>query len=187
MEKLEKPTLIVICGWALTGKSAIAVGVTNSLGFHWIDIDNVRSLNLGRPNPNQKTPEEREIDKKEMLASYELLFQATSINLALGRSVIITATFSREVYWKMFNRLLLSSNTNLKIISCEPQNDSEEEIRNRLNGRVFGQNTWSAVNSIELYREVKARYKSPELPHLKLDTSQTIHECLEEALTYITS
>lgn len=174
----------------MSGKSTIAKEISKTLEAHLIDIDDVRFLNFGPPNPNQTKSEEREIDKKEMFGSYELLLRAAVINLALDRSLIITATFSRETYWDMFRKIVkIPPNVCLKIISCEPQNDSEQEIRNRLTKRTFGKNTWSAVNSFELYEEVKNRYQSPNFPHLKLDTSppNTVGDSVKRTLTYINS
>ena len=103
MSKTKEQTLIVICGWAMSGKSTIAKEISKTLGIHLIDIDDVRFLNFGRPNPHPDASEkEMERDKKEMIGSYELLCKAIDINLHMNRSLIITATFTRPIYWEIF-------------------------------------------------------------------------------------
>lgn len=185
--------LIVICGWALSGKSTIAAGIKGNLDFdtHWIDIDEIRFLNFGPPNPRPDTSEElMQRDRMEMKGSYELLYATIEKNLVMGKSVLVTATFSRARYWNEILEILKRCpEVNVKVVSCEPQNDSKKETRNRINGRVFGKNTWSAVNSIKRYNEVKDRYESPPLPHLKLDSSppNTIGKCVQEVIAYIQS
>lgn len=186
---MKKPALIIICGWALSGKNTIAAGILNNLDIRWIDIDAIRILNFGTPDPHPDVSEEKmKRDQEEMKGSYELLYATIEKNLAMRNSLLITATFSRARYWDEILEILKQHPTvNYRVISCEPQNDDSEEISTRLQKRQFGVNCWSAVNSIERYREVKERYKSPPFPHLKLDTSppNTIAECVRKAIAYI--
>ncbi len=122
-----------------------------------------------------------------MKGAYELLFASVGMNLRMPRSLIVTATFSRTSYWKNFFATFSCPAPHLKIIWCRPQNDSDEEIQRRLDGRQFGINCWSSVNSLERYHEVKNRYETIKLPHLELDTSppHTVDESAEKALAYI--
>lgn len=153
--------------------------------MHWIDIDDIRFTCFGPPNPYPATEQELEKDRAEMLGSYRMLFAATTANLQMGRSLIISATFSRKSYWL---ELLASIPRHpIKVIWCRPQNDTDEEISARLARRRFGENCWSSVNTLDRYKEVKGRFQAPTLPHLTLDTSppNSVEDCVARAIEYL--
>lgn len=178
--------LIIVCGWPLSGKTEIARLISQTLEIHWIDIDDIRLLNFGKPNPYPNASNYlMEIDKAEMGGAYELLNTSAKLNLQIGRQLIITATFSRKKYWK--NLQQIGNPASMKIIWCKPINDSIEEIKRRLSGRQFGINCWSTVNSIERYLEVKTRFENPPPPYLELNTSppNSVEECVQKAMAYL--
>ncbi|MBP6859522.1 MAG: AAA family ATPase [Candidatus Magasanikbacteria bacterium] len=183
--------IVVICGWPVSGKDTLASQISSELGIHWLDIDRIRALHFGLPNPFPDVSEAAmELDRVEMKGSYELLYAAVGIGLRVGKSLIITATFSRSSYWENFQRVLTGCpSVNLRVIWCHPQNDTDQEIADRLSRRHFGVNSVSSVNSLARYHEVKSRYDTPVLPHLELDTSppHTIEECVRQAIAYLTA
>lgn len=185
------PTLAVFCGWAISGKGTVAELVSRKLGIHWIDVDAVRVLSFGPPNPHPNISEmAMNRDREEMKGAYDLLYAATEINLRAKRRLIITATFSRARYWDPITETLgRHPETEPRIIWCKPENDSDDEIRHRLEGRKFGINSWSSVNSLERYHEVRSRFDPIQFPHLELDTSppNTPEKCAEQAVAYILS
>lgn len=185
------PALIVVCGWPLSGKNTIAKHIAEALRVHWIDIDDIRILNFGPPDPHPNISEETmEQDRREMKGSYELLYAGVNIVLGMKRSLIITATFSRASYWEpLLAYLAQYPETALKVIWCRPLKDGDEEIARRLEGRIFGVNSWSSVNSMEHYAEVKNRFEIPPVTHLELDTSppHSPNECAKQVIAYILS
>ena len=187
----KNPILIIICGWAISGKGTVAKGVSDALKIHWIDIDEVRTLNFGPPNPNPNASEDtKKKDNEEMKGSYYLLYSAIEQVFEMERSLIVTATFSRIRYWKeILDAVNKHQNYDLKVVWCVPKNDSNEEISKRLAKRVFSVNSWSAVNSLDRYKEVKDRFKLPPIPYIEIDTSppNTPEKCVEQAVTYILS
>jgi predicted kinase len=189
-ENIES-TLVVVCGWPLSGKGTIARHLAKDPSMHWIDIDDVRVLNFGPPNPHPNISEEAmRRDKAEMKGSYELLYAAIGITLAMRRPLIVSATFSRAFYWEpVIAALARHPEGTLRILWCKPKGDTEGEIRRRLSKRHFGVNCWSSVNSVERYEEVKGRYEAPTLSLLQLDTSSPRHmkKCVEEARAYVLS
>jgi predicted kinase len=183
--------LIVLCGWAVAGKDTLAAAIAKQLNIHWLDIDAVRVLNFGTPNPHPVSQQEMEKDRREMKGAYDLFYSSITANMAMGRRLIVTATFSRTSYWDNFLEILIAArlSPNLRVIWCKPENDSDEEIARRLASRQFGVNCWSSVNSLERYHEVKARFEIPPVEHLTLDTSppNTVENCVDEAIKYILS
>lgn len=183
--------IVIVCGWALAGKDTIAAELSKRLDMPWLDIDQVRRLNFGAPNPLPVSVEEMDRDRLEMKGSYQLLYSSVGINAAMGRSLIATATFSRAAYWDSFFQSVAAAGASpkLRVIWCKPENDSDEEIAGRLARRQFGVNCWSPVNTLARYNEVKGRFQAPPIEHLMLDTSppNTIESCVNLAAQYILS
>ncbi len=184
-------TLVVVCGWSLSGKSTIAGRLSEKLDVHWVDIDNIRALHFGRPDPNPTATEEsRKRDGEEIKGSYNLLYRTADLYLGMSRSLIVTATFSRNRYYdEILQALVKYPHAKLKIVWCVPLHDTDAEMLSRLEKRQFGVNCWSSVNSIEYYKEIKNRYETPALPHLDLDTSSSdmIDQVVELAINYTLS
>lgn len=187
---MKQPTLIVVCGWPLSGKTTIAKIVAKRLGIHRIDIDELRHLCIGLPHPHPNTsPELMKKNNLEMGVAYELLLHVADIHLRLGRSVIIIATFSKMVGQEDLLAVLKNHpEASMRIVWCFPFDDNEEEIKRRL-ARGFGEGYVGGVNSLERYRETKKGFESIALPHIKIDTSSLVtqHECVTRAIGYIIS
>lgn len=156
------------------------------------NIDEVRRLCVGLPHPHpDSSPELTKKDGQEMRMAYRIMLYAAGENLAAGRSIIVTATFSRKMGQQMILDLLQKHpGVELRAVWCLPKNDSDKEIERRLK-RGFGESGYlGAVNSLVRYHEVKNRYEPIELfPALRLNTSSpnTIEDCVEEAIKYIAS
>ena len=119
-----------------------------------------------------------------------LLLPGAHETLFVGRSLIITATFSRKMGQQMLLDLMAKhQNAQLKVIQCIPQGDTSEEVARRIANRNFGHGKhMGAVNSVERYNEVKNRYDPIELLHLKMPTwgsGNTVEDELKIALDYI--
>ena len=186
--------LIVVCGLPLTGKSTVAQGLSSQLGIHHVDIDaQVRFPLLGPPDPNPyRSPEAEALSRKEMGECYDLLIHAARSNLALGRSVIITATFSSLRSRENLTRILQEyPSVDLRIVVCgtDRENVERDEIERRLAARAFGKDYFGGCNSVEHYLADKKRYApwTDDLPHLALDTFApcTIYHCVIQAHVYI--
>jgi predicted kinase len=183
--------LVIVCGWPVSGKTTIARRVQTVLDFHRVDIDDVRRVATGLPHPHPNMSEElRRRDVEEMAAAYALLLSIAEWHLEHGRSLIVTATFSRlsgqHDLQAVINR---HPDVLVRIIWCRPENDTREEIEHRLS-RPFGDGGYvGGVNSYDRYLEVKQRFQPIELPHLRIDTgpSETVDQSVERALRYIRS
>ena len=185
-----KQRLTVICGWPMSGKTTVARGLKHALGDHWIDADDVWVLFFGQPNPNPVTEEERAKDGQEVRRTYQLLIAGAGLHLELGRSLIISAPFSRTVGWSDLTEMMKGiPDVEVKVIWCKPSSDNETEIAQRLSLRQFGVNCWSSVNTSDRYLSGRGKFETPAIPHLMLDTSLPFTEgdSVSQALAYIKS
>ncbi len=75
MLTLDDLTLIGVFGWPFSGKTTLADELSQRLGTHCVDINNLRLVNIGKPhdNPNE-SPEAKQRDVQEMAGSYRFLF-----------------------------------------------------------------------------------------------------------------
>jgi predicted kinase len=183
-----KQSLTVLGGWPLSGKTTVARGLSNKLNRHWIDADDLWVLCFGKPNPNPVTDEEKAKDAQEVRRTYQLLVAAAAKNLEMGRSVIISAPFSRQIGWSDVTEMLKQfPEVHLKAIWCRPTADSEAEIKARLAERQFGVNSWSSVNTQDRYLAGREKFETPPIPHLVLNTSppHTPAQSIDLALLYV--
>lgn len=181
-------SLTVLCGWPMSGKTTVARGLAEKLNRHWIDADDIWVLCFGKPNPNPVTDEEKVKDGQEVCRTYQLLIAAAEKNLEMGRSIIISAPFSRQVGWFDVTEMLKRfPEVHLKAIWCRPSADGNTEISARLANRQFGVNCWSSVNSQDRYLAGRQKFESPTVPHLILDTSppHTEAETTDLALLFV--
>lgn len=188
----ERRQVIIFAGLPLTGKTTLAKRVSERLGVRHLDIDeNIRFPIFGYPDPDPyRSSETREQSRFQSGWCYDLLFHALDAHLAMGYSVIMTATFSRKLYRENLLKIIAKHpNVLLKIVWCTARREDTEveEVVRRLNSR--GKDHPGGCISVEHYLDDKRRYVPMDLPHLELDTfpPHTIEECTEKALQYILS
>lgn len=164
MNELQHPTLILLYGWAGGGKTAVAKHLEKRFGIPREEIDDVRERKMGRPKAKPETPDELEKEAVDMLKAYGLLAEVVDQHLAENRSLIITATFSKQKYWEIFRPIFKKHpHATIKIIQCVPVNDTPENVERILRQREReGYN--SAVNTPERYYDVKGRFTAPPFP-----------------------
>ncbi len=185
MEMLKNKTLIIICGVPLSGKTTIANKVSRELGIRHLDVDHdIRFPIFGAPEQDADlSTEGKEQERREMLSAYKVLLAAAEEYLSLGKSVILTATFSRNIYWLLTQEILAKHpETQLKVIQCQIIDDKEEEIWRRIHER--GVHT---VNSPVHYREVRDRYIKLPVDHKIIDTSgsNNLENKISQVLNYV--
>jgi predicted kinase len=184
--QLTQPTLIVVCGLPLSGKTEYSERIGAELGIRAIDIDrDLRMPVLGPPGASG-TP----LDGKQMGAAYALMFCAIEQHLKFGWSAVFTATFSSHKWGQTVLDNLFSGypDFHVRIVWCVLGENTDEEIQRRIDKREAIYT--GPVRSIARFRELEAKYDPIVLSgHLRLDTSPTrpIEECAAEALRYVLS
>lgn len=187
-----RPLVVAIAGLPAVGKGTLAEALSRALNIRHLDIDdNIRLPVFGQPHPNSYTdPELMAQGRAEMGQSYDLLFHAVEAHLNLGRSVIATATFSRELARKnLYVVMERHPEARLRVIWCRTRREEVElpEIERRLQARSFGVNYFGGCNTLAHYLADKQRYPDMDLPHLELDTfpPHTVEECTSRAIEYV--
>ena len=176
----------MICGLPLSGKTTIAEKLAPKLRIEHRDVDNDIRFRIFWRSPEQADLSERgkTRERNEMLSAYRVLLCVAEEFLGLGESIVVTATFSRDLYWEMTRRVMNNKpSAVLKVIQCWIKDDSDEVIRRRIKAR--GTHT---VNSLEHYWEVRDRYiKILPVQHCVIDTSSedAVEQNVEDALAYV--
>ncbi len=184
---LKKPTIVVICGWPCSGKSAVARELRKSIPMHLIDSDETRQFAVGGFNPNwEATEEARRQNQQEMALCYDIAHRAAATHAKLGKHLMLTFLYTSPTSWKFLREALSPyPDTALKVIWCYPGFDDESRIRTILEKRVT-EGYFGGSQTYEHYCYNKSQFHPPEVPHLKVLTFvQTPEECARQALNYI--
>ncbi len=149
--------LIIGCGWSLSGKTTVMNLVSEKLRIPYLDIDAIRKAAFGEP-PKDLTGETQN-EAAEMLAAYRLLSRVCDEHLHLGRSLIVTATFSKNTYHEIWNAMLdrhPQAQAHLIWVKPVPGADTEEAVSRLLAERST--NYRGATTSYHRYTEVRDRF-----------------------------
>lgn len=193
---MKHPTIVIGCGWALSGKTTAMARASELLGIRHLDIDtSFRTPVFGQPPKKPSTPQEMQNEADEMLASYRIMSRAADEFLRLGRSLVVTATFSKPIYHTIFNQMIArhpEAHPYLVWIQPEPGADTEDNVNRLFTER--GSRYESSVNTYERYVEVRGRFLTNAKPiiekrsHLKALTwpVNTPEETVHQVVRYIT-
>ena len=101
--------LVVLCGPPCTGKSAIGEDLQNRFGFIHLEVDAIRQRIL--PDSDQNI-EDRNTAYRAMHLMAELL-------LRHGATVVVDATYNRELHRKELAAILKTVETSAALIQCK--------------------------------------------------------------------
>lgn len=177
--------LIVLRGLPASGKSTLAEKISKTLGIHWIDVDAVRLIATGMPNPHPKAEDgSLKRDGEEMDISYRMMLAMVDENLKAGRSIIMTATFSRAMAHDQIQYLLTENpGTELNLIWCNPQGITNDELEKRFNREGY----LGTTNTVERFRELERDFV-PDINHPQFELRTALYpvkQCLAFALAFI--
>ena len=117
--------LIVICGPPCTGKSTMGAELQRRLGSAHLDVDALRQQLL--PDSDQRI-EDRDI-------AYRKMHSFAGQLLRLGKSVIVTATYNREMHRRELAAMLNTVHSRVALIQCRAP---LETVISRFNSRPAG-------------------------------------------------
>jgi uncharacterized protein len=154
--------LVILSGPPCTGKSTIGAELQRRLGFTHLDVDALRQELL--PNSDQRI-EDRDIAYRRMHWFAEQL-------LGFGKTVIVNATYNREVHRKEVAAILKKVQSRAVLIQCRAP---LETVISRFNSRSPGH---AALDLTEdLVRELWTNFA--------WSTDGVIVETIDQALAHI--
>jgi len=180
----NKTSIIIICGWPLSGKSQLATKIHDLTGIHFADIDEISRVCIGMPNSRNEI-------KNRMEMAYELLHQTVRVHLEVAsapQSLIIVATYSKSSSWDYLFKILKPHDDaiSIKIIWVRPVDDSYENVKKLLLNRIDSE-YGGGCNTVKEYFDVKRTFVPPPIFHLIIDSwfRYSIDECANNTLNYI--
>ncbi len=184
---MKDKTVVCIVGLPLSGKTSLGEALREATGEHFIDIDD-GPAHCAPPQENNPYHDEesKARERNRMITAYTVLHAAVSSNLEFGRSIIVSATYSRASTQDFLKTAVDSQGGSLKVIWCG-FNDTPEEIERRVNARVKS-GARGGCRSVTHYLDDKARFVPFETDcRIKVNTSESIATCVAQALAFVSS
>jgi len=153
-----RPTLIVVCGPAGTGKTTLANAVGEEIGFKVISSDIVRKELAGiSPTEHRYEEFEKGIYTRDFTQkTYREMMKRAEGFLKQGISIILDATFVAEVFREMVLAMAEDTNANLYFVECMLD---DATVRKRLDERSKKEGITSDARW-EIYLKQKEQYKT---------------------------
>jgi aminoglycoside phosphotransferase family enzyme/predicted kinase len=178
--KLNRPTLFITCGLMGTGKSTIARALSEALGWPYLSSDALRK-ELASLSPREHRYEKFQQGLYSPAFSrktYEALFERARNILAMGNSLIIDASFKKQLDRREAWALAHRAGADFLLIECQTP---EREVRRRLAGRASEPDEPSD-GRWELFGAQREDFEpveemSPD-SHLTLKTEGSVEDCL---------
>jgi DNA-binding transcriptional regulator YhcF (GntR family)/predicted kinase len=174
--KPERPQIILIGGYAGSGKTELGRMIVRETGWGMFDKDTTTRavveaalVSLGQP------PSDRESDTYLNIirpAEYEALMDATAENVACGASVVATAPFIQELSnpgWLSQAKARfdnLGANLNVVWVACDA-----DSMRAYIRHRDARRDDWKLANWDAYLAPLDLNFR-PEFPHVVIDNSQ---------------
>jgi len=169
------PLLIAMAGLPGSGKSTLARQLARQLPAVVVDKDRLRAA-LFPPNEIDYT------DSQDDLC-FEAGLQATAYLLKKGRTVILDGrTFSKTYQMDHLRQFAGTAHTRLEIIECCC---TDEVAAARLTRSQAAHIHPAANRNFALYQKLQAQAEPIRLPHLVVDTSEGIEQCVARCLEYL--
>ncbi len=169
----ERPLILVLCGWPLSGKTSTAAHLQRRLDVHVADVDRIAHAAVGPPEPDWRATEAgRRRNLNRMAMAYDMLHHAVRVHLEVAepaRSLLVVSTYSRTSSWQYLQQVLAPHpQVRLEIAWLCPVDDSPETVERLLAQRSDAY--LGACTSTAEYFDVKERFEAPTLPHLRVDS-----------------
>lgn len=169
----ERPWILVLCGWPLSGKTSTAALLQRQLGVHVADVDRIAQAALGPPEADWRTSEAgRRRNLNRMAMAYDMLHHAVRVHLEVAeppRSLLVVSTYSRASSWRHLQAVLAPHpEVRLEVAWLAPVGDSPAAVQRLLAQR--SRDYLGACTSAEEYFDVKRRFEPPTVPHLRIDS-----------------
>jgi len=169
------PLLIAMAGLPGSGKSTLARQLAHLLPAVVIDKDRLRAA-LFPPNEIDYTSGQDDL-------CFEAGLQAAAYLLKKGRTVILDGrTFSKAYQVEHLRQFTGTAHARLEIIECRC---SDEVAAARLTHSQAAHTHPAGNRDFALYQKLQVQAEPIRLPHLVIDTSQRIEQCVARCLEHL--
>lgn len=167
--------LIAMAGLPASGKSTLARRLGELLPAVVLDKDTIRAALFPFPEIDYSTRQDN--------FCFAIMLQAASYLMDKGRTVILDGrTFTQNYQVERLLRFCRAAGAMIEIIECVC---SEEEARQRLSQDATLGLHLAANRNFGLYQKLKAQAVPIQVPHLQVDTTRSLEECVAICLEYI--
>jgi predicted kinase len=180
------PTVVVLRGLPLSGKTTLGQELSRYLGWPFVDVDAIRKVAVGGETSRLNPYVSEELTRREgedMRIAYQCMHEAVRVNITLGRSVICAATYSKRAAQKFLLDIVRAHpGARFKGIRCV-FNDTTDEIQRRLRSM----DTLGGCKTVEHYFiDKNIRHDYTDLwGVLEVNTSNPVYVCVAQALEFI--
>lgn len=191
--KPERPQVVLIGGYAGSGKTELGRMIVRETGWGMFDKDSTTRavveavlVALGQSPSDRESATYLDIIRP---AEYEALMDAVAENVACGASAVVTAPFLRELSdpgW--LNRVksrcdTLRATLNVVWVACDA-----ESMRSYLKHRGAPRDDWKLANWDAYLASINLDFRPPG-PHVVVDNSRgyslTLHDQVKELISNI--
>jgi aminoglycoside phosphotransferase family enzyme/predicted kinase len=186
-EALTRPLLLLTTGLIGSGKSTVATAMAEGLDLQMHSSDRVRKTlaGLSPQTPRHEVYGAGLYDASATHRTYEALSERARQALIHGHSVILDASFSKRAERQRMQALAHEVGAEYCVLECTAP---EEVLRQRLRQREKGPATVSDAREeilAQFQRDYDPVQRNETTCHIRLDTTQSIALCLQQALAEI--
>jgi predicted kinase len=169
------PVLIAMAGLPGSGKSTLARRLAHVLPAVVVDKDCLRAALF--------PPEEIDYSARQDNLCFEAGLLAAAYLLKKGRTVILDGrTFSQAYQVERLHQFASAAHARLEIIECRC---SDEIAATRLARSSSAHSHPAGNRDFALYQQLKAQAAPITLPHLVVDTSLGVEQCVARCLEHL--
>jgi len=154
----QRPTLVAMVGLTGAGKSTLARVFGDVLSARVVSADETRKQMAGMAAFQQsEDPADTGLYAPEINRRvYDSLIESARLNLAVGRDVVLDATFRRRADRASAAKLALTVGARLLLVECTAADDT---VRSRLDARARAGDPWSD-GRWEIYLSQRATFEA---------------------------
>jgi uncharacterized protein len=193
-----KPMLLMVGGMMGTGKSTLTLALQNELGWAYFSSDEARKrlAHIDPVLPNTDDFGQGLYDPERTACTYEALLVEAESTLARGHSVLLDASFARQIYRQKAAQLAATQGASCLFVECIcPREVALTRLADRWQDRVDGNKQQIKVASLasdgrpNLYDAQYAAWETigaeeeRQIPHLVVMTTHSLSVTVEQVLT----
>lgn len=167
-----RPVLVVVAGLTATGKSTLVAAVRGVGSMKVLSTDAARRVIFNIPEGEHRRGEfGRDLYTEESTCKvYEAVLEEAREWLALGRSVILDATFSKKRYVEEARAIADKNNALCFVVECVA---SDETVRARMEKRLLDKSSLSDA-TYETYLHMKEGFEPIEGEVIRVSTDGAV-------------